>query len=92
MKNFNSLSEIQESINSGSVNCLSLVNYYLDRIDEHKDLNIYVEVFADEAKSSAKKVDEKIQEGTAGRLAGMVIALKDNICFEGHKVDRKSVV
>ena len=92
MKNFTSLSEIQESIQSGSTSCVSLVEYYLERIDKHKDLNIYVEVFAEEAKSRAQSVDEKLQKGSAGKLAGMVIALKDNICFEGHKVSASSKI
>ena len=92
MKNFTSLSEIRESIHSGSANCQSLVDYYLDRINKHKDLNIYIEVFADEAKSRAKKIDAKLQSGTAGKLAGMIIALKDNICFEGHKVSASSKI
>ena len=92
MKNFASLNEIQESIKSGSVSCLSLVNYYLDRIDGHKDLNIYVEVFAEEAIVRAKNIDEKILAGTAGKLAGMVVAIKDNICFKGHSVSAASKI
>ena len=92
MKNFTSLNEIHESIKSGSVSCLSLVNYYLDRIDKHKDLNIYVEVFAEEALVRAKNIDEKLFAGTAGRLAGMVVAIKDNICFKGRKVTAASKI
>lgn len=92
MKNFSSLSEIQASLAEGSVSCKSLVSYYLDRIDNHKDLNIYLEVFSEEAQTQAQKVDIKLQQGTAGRLAGMVIALKDNICYEGHRVSASSKI
>ena len=92
MKNFSSLSEIKESLDKGSVSCKSLVNYYLDRIAKHQDLNIYLEVFSEDAISQAQKVDSKLQAGTAGRLAGMVIALKDNICFKGHKVSASSKI
>ena len=92
MKNFTSLSEIQEALSKGSTNCQSLVDYYLDRIKAHRDLNIYLEVFADDALSQAKLVDAKLKSGTAGRLAGMVIGLKDNICFEGHKVSASSKI
>ena len=92
MKNFTSLNEIHESIKSGSISCQSLVNYYLDRIDKHKDLNVYVEVFAEEALMRAKNIDEKLFAGTAGRLAGMVVAIKDNICFKGHKVTAASKI
>lgn len=92
MKNFQSLSEIQDALTKESVNCQSLVGYYLDRIKAHEDLNIYVEVFADDAIAQAKTIDEKLKNGTAGRLAGMVIALKDNICFKGHKVSASSKI
>jgi len=92
LKNFTSLSEIQVALSKGSTNCQSLVDYYLDRIKTHQDLNIYLEVFADEAMSQAKLVDAKLKSGTAGRLAGMVVALKDNICFEGHKISASSKI
>ena len=92
MKNFTSLNEIHKSIKSGSISCQSLVNYYLDRIDKHKDLNVYVEVFAEEALMRAKNIDEKLFAGTAGRLAGMVVAIKDNICFKGRKVTAASKI
>ena len=92
MKNFSSLNEIHESIKSGSVSCQSLVNYYLERIDKHKNLNENVEVFAEEALERAKNIDEKLLTGTAGRLAGMVVALKDNICFKGHNVSAASKI
>lgn len=92
MKNFSSLSEIQEAIASNQTNCLGLVNYYLDRIEQHKDLNIYVEVFGEQARAKAIELDEKIQSGTAGKLAGMVIAIKDNICYQGHRVSAASKI
>ncbi|MEJ6711200.1 MAG: Asp-tRNA(Asn)/Glu-tRNA(Gln) amidotransferase subunit GatA [Flavobacteriales bacterium] len=92
MKNFSSLSEIQAFLSEGSVSCKSLVSYYLDRIENHKDLNIYLEVFSEEAQTQAQKVDLKLQQGTAGRLAGMVIALKDNICYKGHRVSASSKI
>ena len=92
MKNFSSLSEIQASLSEGSVSCKSLVSYYLERIENHKDLNIYLEVFSEEAQTQAQKVDLKLQQGTAGRLAGMVIALKDNICYKGHRVSASSKI
>ncbi len=92
MKNFSSLSEIKESLAKGSVSCKSLVEYYLDRITKHQDLNIFLEVFSDTALAQAQKVDQKLQEGTAGRLAGMVISIKDNICFKGHKVSASSKI
>jgi aspartyl-tRNA(Asn)/glutamyl-tRNA(Gln) amidotransferase subunit A len=37
-------------------------------------------------------VDEKIKAKTAGKLAGMVIALKDNLCYKGHQVSASSKI
>jgi aspartyl-tRNA(Asn)/glutamyl-tRNA(Gln) amidotransferase subunit A len=48
-------------------------------------------VFEASAKEQALAVDEKIKNGTAGRLAGMVIGIKDNLCYKGHKVSAASI-
>jgi aspartyl-tRNA(Asn)/glutamyl-tRNA(Gln) amidotransferase subunit A len=92
LKNFSSLSEIQKALASDQTTCLGLVDYYLNRIDQHKDLNIFLEVFADEARTQAQEIDAKLKAGSAGRLAGMVIALKDNICYKGHSVSAASKI
>jgi len=68
------------------------VDTFLSKIEQTKDLNIFLEVWADEARARAKEVDEKIANGTAGKLAGMVIALKDNICYQDHKVSAASKI
>lgn len=79
-------------MNQGQVNCRSLVDYYLGRIKENENLNIFIEVFGQEAQLQAQKIDRKIREGKAGRLAGMVVALKDNICYKDHQVSAASKI
>ena len=68
------------------------VQEFLSKIERTKDLNIFLEVWGDEALEQAKIIDLKISEGKAGKLAGMVIALKDNICYRGHKVSAASKI
>ena len=68
------------------------VETFLSKIEQTKDLNIFLEVWADEARHQARVVDEKIANGTGGKLAGMVIALKDNICYLDHKVSAASKI
>jgi aspartyl-tRNA(Asn)/glutamyl-tRNA(Gln) amidotransferase subunit A len=34
--------------------------------------------------AKAKQIDAKIKAGTAGRLAGLVVGIKDLLCYEGH--------
>jgi aspartyl-tRNA(Asn)/glutamyl-tRNA(Gln) amidotransferase subunit A len=82
---------IQEALLSG-VSALSITERFLQRIDEHKHLNAFLEVFTESAIEQAKIVDEKIKNGTAGRLAGVVIGIKDNICYRGYKVTAASKI
>lgn len=92
MKNFSSLSAIQEAIQSGQTTCVQLVDYYLNRIQEFQHLNAFLEVFSEEAQARALEIDAKIAAGNAGKLAGMVIAVKDNIVIKDHKVSASSKI
>lgn len=92
MKNYHSLTEIKNDLQSGAVTCSQLVDYYLNRINEKKHLNAFIEVFADQAKARATEIDAKIKAGTSGKLAGMVIGIKDVLCYNGHKVTSSSQI
>jgi len=83
--------DVKSALSSGkSVN--DLLDHYLKTIEEKASLNVFIEVFKESAKAQALLVDEKIKEGTAGKLAGMVIAIKDNLCYKGHKVSASSKI
>ena len=91
-KSFASLSEIKREIAIGEVTVEKLVKGYLNKIASNTHLNAFNEVFENDALISARNVDSRIKQGTAGKLAGMVIAIKDNICFKGHKVSASSKI
>jgi aspartyl-tRNA(Asn)/glutamyl-tRNA(Gln) amidotransferase subunit A len=55
-------------------------------------LNAIIEVWADEAKAAAQPIDKKIADGTSDKLAGMVIRIKNNICYQNHKVSISSKI
>lgn len=92
MKFYSSLKEVQEDLKNNRVTVISLVEYYLDRINQYQNLNAFNEVFGEEALKSASFIDQKLKDGTAGRLAGMVICIKDNICYKGHEVTASSKI
>lgn len=92
MKRYNALAEVQKELHDGSLTLPDLVSYYLKNIESRKNLNAYMEVWGDEALSQAQAIQEKWNNGEAGRLAGMVIALKDNICYKQHKVSGASKI
>lgn len=91
-KRFSSLKEVQDHIHSSKVTLPELVDYYLSQIEKNKHLNAFLEVYPDEAREAAKHIQQKIKDGKAGSLAGMVIALKDNIVYKGHKASASSKI
>ncbi len=90
MKPFRSLSDVRKAISSGEINLPEIVGSYIDRIRQNENLNAFVEVFDEEALREADRIQAKISGGTAGKLAGMVLGLKDNICYKGHKTSASS--
>jgi len=91
-KKYSSLIEIKGGLQSGEVTVEKLVKYYLENIKTNVHLNAFNEVFGEEALNRAKNIDARIQLGNAGRLAGMVIGIKDNICYKDHKVSASSKI
>lgn len=92
MYTFTNISNLQNDLKSGSTTCVNLVSELVKQIAAKQHLNIYLEVFEKTALDQAKKVDEKIKSGNAGKLAGVVVSLKDNICFKNHKVSASSKI
>ena len=90
--NYQTLAAIHQAIDMGETSCLDLVNFHLQEIDKYSDYNIFLEVFPGEARQRATVIDEKLKRGNAGKLAGMVVALKDNICYQGHTVSASSKI
>ncbi len=88
---YRTFAEVKKAITSG-VSVLEIVENYISKIKENSDLNAFLEVFEDSARQKAVEVDQRIKDGTAGRLAGMVIGLKDNLCYTDHKVSASSKI
>ncbi|RZK40454.1 MAG: Asp-tRNA(Asn)/Glu-tRNA(Gln) amidotransferase subunit GatA [Pedobacter sp.] len=90
MKKYTSLAEIQGKLTQKQFTIKELLSYYFEQIEENKHLNAFNEVFFDSATEQAKLVQQKIDNGSAGKLAGMVIGIKDNICYKDHQVSASS--
>lgn len=68
------------------------MQHYLSNIQKNQKLNAFTEVYESEALAQASLVQQKIDNGTAGRLAGMVIAIKDVFCHQGHSLQSSSKI
>ena len=92
MKEYPTLTEIQNDLRGGGLTCVQLVNHYLERIESNAHLNAFVDVYSEEALRFAADIDIKIQNGTAGKLAGLIIGLKDVLAHKGHGVQAGSQI
>ena len=91
MTNYNSLKSVREDLFSGKISCTALLGGYLKNIEQDTS-NSFIETFNESAHAKALEVDAKVANVTAGKLAGMVIGIKDNICYKGHKVTASSKI
>ena len=66
---------------------MQAVRHFLSRIADHSSLNAFIEIFADEALARAEALD---RSETKGKLHGIILGLKDNICFNGHSISAGS--
>lgn len=89
---YTNLAAIQTDLKQRKITLSSLVENYLNTIEANHHLNAFLEVFADESKAIAKQLDEKISAGKAGKLAGLVIGIKDNICYKNHACSASSKI
>ncbi len=93
MYNFSNIKNLQVDLKSGKTNCVALITETINGINEKKRLNIFLEVFEKSALEQAKAIDAKISGGKPlGKLFGVIVALKDNICYKGHKVSASSKI
>lgn len=77
--------KIREKLLAGKLSVSAIVARHLDQIHTHnKALNAFLEVYEEEAMVRAGLIDAKIKAGTAGKLAGLVVGIKDLLCYEGH--------
>ncbi|MDN3506349.1 MAG: Asp-tRNA(Asn)/Glu-tRNA(Gln) amidotransferase subunit GatA [Simkaniaceae bacterium] len=76
--------EIREKFVQGKISAAEIVKSYLERIKQHdSELNAFLAVFDKRAMERAKALDAKRERGESlGRLAGIPIAIKDNILIE----------
>lgn len=90
---YQTIIDIQTELKAGTTTARQIVLHFLQKIEANRHLNVFLEVFADDALAQAKSIDEKLKNGEPlGKLFGAVIAIKDNICYKQHKVSAGSKI
>lgn len=74
--------EIADGVRNGSISAVETVEEYFERIEKHDKS---IKAFITTSKESALKQAEDIEKRRTklGRLAGVPVAVKDNICTKG---------
>jgi len=84
---FTSIHDYQEALNEGSLFCRDVVLHYLERIHRLAYLNAFVNLYEKEALETADRLDRERKQGKkSGRLHGVIIGIKDVICYKDHPV------
>ncbi len=86
--------ELSVAIKQGTVTAVEAMAAVLSRIDEReRDINAYVTMDREQALKAAAAVQEKIEKGELnGVLAGVPVAVKDNLCTEGMRTTCSSKI
>ncbi|MFM9112399.1 MAG: Asp-tRNA(Asn)/Glu-tRNA(Gln) amidotransferase subunit GatA [Actinomycetota bacterium] len=85
MTTFQSVVDIATKVADGSVTATSVLEEHLARIGEREtEIHAFNLVTAESARVAAQSIDDAVAKGRpVGRLAGVPIALKDNMCTRG---------
>ncbi|HTO00570.1 MAG TPA: Asp-tRNA(Asn)/Glu-tRNA(Gln) amidotransferase subunit GatA [Microthrixaceae bacterium] len=76
---------IARSVAAGETSALGVLNEFLSRIDRREEeIHAFNLVTAESARSTATSIDKAVASGeSVGRLAGVPVAVKDNLCTRG---------
>lgn len=93
MFSFSSIDQYHAALHSGKTTCMEVVRHYLGRIEVSRHLNAIIETYGKEALERATMLDEKrTSSAKAGKLHGVIIALKDVICYKDHRLTASSAI
>jgi aspartyl-tRNA(Asn)/glutamyl-tRNA(Gln) amidotransferase subunit A len=76
---------IADAVSQKHIKAREVVDHYLAQIEQRDDqINAFNVVTADQAREQADAIDAALASGQqVGALAGVPIALKDNLCTRG---------
>lgn len=91
MESFQSIAAYHQALAQGATTILQTTEAYLNRIQQYKAMNAYVEVFEQEALEQAIQQDQLIQAGSPLLpLQGVIVGIKDVLHYKGKAVTAAS--
>jgi aspartyl-tRNA(Asn)/glutamyl-tRNA(Gln) amidotransferase subunit A len=92
LKAYATFRDLQHDLSCGTLTCKDVVLHHLANIKSKKNLNAFLSVYEEEALLRADEINLKIKNGNAGKLAGLVVGLKDVLSYTGHPLQAGSKI
>ncbi|MEN9696696.1 MAG: Asp-tRNA(Asn)/Glu-tRNA(Gln) amidotransferase subunit GatA [Bacteroidota bacterium] len=90
---FHNIKDYHAALAAGETSCIQAVDFFLEQINQSQQLNAFLEIFSKEAQTRAAELDQLRAAGKPmGKLHGVVVGIKDVLCYEGHKVSAASKI
>lgn len=91
MFRFSTIKDYHTALQNGQTTCVEAVRFYIDKIQADQHLNAWLEVYAEEALAAAAGMDkDRHPNQPLSPLHGVVVGLKDVICYKDHRVSASS--
>jgi aspartyl-tRNA(Asn)/glutamyl-tRNA(Gln) amidotransferase subunit A len=88
---FTTIKDYHQALQSAATSCTHTVQHYLTVIREQASLNAFLGVFETEALQRAAALDQSRVDGIPMEpLHGVIVGIKDVICYQGHAVTASS--
>ncbi len=78
-----SLAELSAALRKREISSVELTRLYLERIEQHRDLNAFVTIDRERALAQAQVADARLKANEGTPLTGIPIAQKDIFCTDG---------
>ena len=72
--------------------CYEFVNFFINNIKKKSYLNSFINTYFEEALNCAFYIDNKVKNNKITKLSGIVIGLKDLICYKNHPIQASSKI
>lgn len=90
MKKLVDFHTLRQQLQQGQATCQEVVGQCLTNIEQGKALNAFINVYAEEARQRAAALDKQYQINEQQALAGLVVGIKDLLCYKDHPVQAAS--
>jgi aspartyl-tRNA(Asn)/glutamyl-tRNA(Gln) amidotransferase subunit A len=89
---FSTIKDYHNDLLNGRTTCVEAVRHYIAAVKANQHLNAFLEIFEEEALQRAAELDAQGNAMINGKLHGVIVGIKDVLCYKHHKVTAASKI